>query len=91
MIVAFFLFGIAELTQFMYVYDLELDTGGLSFPKAIQQLFVGIYFLELCLTGLFFLVREADGNGVPCKIQGILMIVLLVLTIVFQALFYHNV
>ena len=75
----------------MYVYDLVTDTGGLSFPKAIQQIFVGVYFLELSLTGLFFLVRKPDGSGVPCKVQAILMIVLLVLTIVFQTLFYHNV
>lgn len=75
----------------MYVYDLETDTGGLSFPTAVQQMFVGVYFLELCLTGLFFLVRNADGNGVPCKVQGILMIILLVLTILFQALVYHSV
>lgn len=85
------LFGIAELTNYMYVYDIVTDTGGLSFPKAIQQMFVGVYFLELSLTGLFFLVRKQDGTGVPCKVQGILMIVLIILTAAFQILFHHNV
>lgn len=75
----------------MYVFDYTTDTGGLSFPIAIQQLFVGVYFLELCLTGLFFLVRREDGSGVPCQAQGILMVVLIILTIIFQVLFYHNV
>ncbi|CCG84511.1 protein of unknown function [Taphrina deformans PYCC 5710] len=89
-ILAFMLFGIAQITSFMYVYDIVTDTGGLSFPKAIQQIFVGVYFLELSLTGLFFLVRHEDGTGVPCKVQAILTIVLLVLTIVFQTLFYKN-
>lgn len=91
MIIAFFLFGIAKLNNFMYVYDPITDTGGMSFPKAIQQLFVGVYFLELCLTGLFFLVRHPDGSGVPCKVQAIFMIVLIILTAIFQFLFYHNV
>lgn len=75
----------------MYVYNFVTDTGGAAFPKAIQHIFVGVYFLELCLTGLFFLVRNADGSGVPCKVQGILMIVLIILTIAFQLLFHHNV
>ena len=75
----------------MFVYDFVTDTGGLAFPKAIQQIFVGVYFLELCLTGLFFLVRNVDGTGVPCKIQGIFMVVLIILTIAFQVLFHRNV
>lgn len=91
MVVAFVLFGLAEVNNYMYVFDYTTDTGGLSFPIAIQQLFVGVYFLELCLTGLFFLVRGEDGSGVPCQAQGILMVVLLILTIIFQVLFYHNV
>lgn len=85
------LFGVAEIHNFSFVFDLVIDTGGLSFPKAIQQIFCGVYFLELSLTGLFFLVRNADDSGVPCKVQGILMVVLIVLTILFQALLYHEV
>ena len=82
---------IAHLYNFMFVFDFVTDTGGLAFPKAIQQTFVGVYFLELCLTGLFFLVRNPDGNGVPCKGQGILMVVLIVLTMTFQILAHRNV
>ncbi|ORY87096.1 hypothetical protein BCR37DRAFT_376481 [Protomyces lactucae-debilis] len=89
-IVAFILFAISNCYNFYYVYDFATDTGGLSYPTALMQLFTGVYFLELCLTGLFFLVRNADGSGVPCKIQGILMVVLLVLTIVFQVMVYRT-
>ena len=41
--------------------------------------------MELCLVGLFFLVRDAGGN-VACKGQGICMVVVLVLTIGYQIL-----
>lgn len=67
----------------------RFDTGGLLFPTAINQLFTGLYFLELCLIGLFFLVKDVqpDGkpsNNTPCKVQGILMIVVLILTAIYQ-------
>lgn len=46
--------------------------------------------MELCLVGLFFLVRDSDelGNsvGTPCKGQAIIMIVVFLLTIVYQYL-----
>ena len=88
---AFFLFSIAHLYNYLYVFDFTTDTGGLAFPKAIQQMYVGVYFLELCLTGLFFLVRNENGEGVPCKGQAIAMIVLILLTITFQIIFHRNV
>ncbi|KAL8702043.1 MAG: hypothetical protein Q9224_000213 [Gallowayella concinna] len=58
---------------------------------AINQLFTGLYVMELCLVGLFFLVRDADEKGnqlatTPCKGQAIIMIVVLILTIVYQFL-----
>ena len=67
----------------------RFDTGGLLFPKAINQLFTGLYVMELCLIGLFFLVRNVnektgDAEGSPCKGQAIIMIVVLVLTICYQ-------
>lgn len=47
--------------------------------------------MELCLIGLFFLVRNVDPRdgasvGTPCKIQAIIMIVVLILTIMYQIL-----
>lgn len=46
--------------------------------------------MELCLIGLFVLVRDADGwgrpVGTPCKGQAIVMIVVMVLTVLYQLL-----
>lgn len=87
-IVTFGLFWIVYRYNTLYVTKFRLDTGGLLFPKAVNQLFTGLYVMELCLIGLFFLVRDVDqyGNavGTPCKGQAIVMIVVLIGTIIFQ-------
>lgn len=58
----------------------QMDTGGLFFPKAIGQLFIGLYIQEICLAALFFFAR--DGNGkVSALPQGILMIILIFITV----------
>lgn len=76
-ITTFSLFYFTYLHNFLYVYEFTTDTGGLSFPKAIYQTMTGIYFAEICLIGLFFITSGA-------RPQGIVMIVVLVLTIIFQ-------
>jgi hypothetical protein len=63
--------------------DSDLDTSGLFYPTAIRQLFTGIYFMELCLAGLFFLVRDADDRA-TCTAQGIIMVVVTALTALFH-------
>ena len=44
--------------------------------------------MELCLIGLFFLVKNASSDGTaygtPCKVQGIIMIMVLILTFLYQ-------
>ncbi|KAH8674390.1 hypothetical protein BGZ60DRAFT_403801 [Tricladium varicosporioides] len=66
--------------------ELDVGTNGLFYPTAIRQLFTGIYFMELCLSGLFFLVRDAN-NRATCTAQAIIMIVVTALT----ALFHHTI
>ena len=87
-IITFGLFWVVYRYNTLYVTKFRFDTGGLLFPKAINQLFTGLYVLELCLIGLFFLVRDADerGNavGTPCQAQAIIMIIVLSLTIIYQ-------
>jgi hypothetical protein len=78
-IITFGLFWFVYRYNTLYVTRFRLDTGGLFFPKAINQLFTGIYVMELCLIGLFFLERDSNGV-VACKGQGICMIVVLILT-----------
>ncbi|KAI4103983.1 MAG: hypothetical protein L6R37_003545 [Teloschistes peruensis] len=89
-IVTFSLFWLVYRYNTLYVTKFRFDTGGLLFPKAINQLFTGLYVMELCLIGLFFLVRDADADGnsigTPCKAQAIIMIVVLILTVIYQFL-----
>ncbi|KAK0639756.1 hypothetical protein B0T16DRAFT_423705 [Cercophora newfieldiana] len=39
----------------IYVYDSDLDTLGLFYPRALMQLMFGLYVAEICLIGLFAL------------------------------------
>jgi hypothetical protein len=65
----------------------DIGTGGIFYPTAIRQLFTGIYFMELCLAGLFFLVRDAENKAL-CTTQGIIMAVAIALTVLFHVLLY---
>lgn len=88
-IITFALFWIVYRYQVLYVFKSTLDTGGLMFPKAVNQLFVGVYFLELALIGLFFVVKDTDDK-LACIPQAIIMIVMAFFTIIFQIMFNHN-
>ncbi|KAF2502267.1 DUF221-domain-containing protein [Lophium mytilinum] len=83
MILTFALFWFTYRYQMIYVSFAAAETNGLIFPQAINQLFTGLYFMELCLIGLFFLVR-GPGNKVACAPHAIIMIVALVATVGFQ-------
>lgn len=89
-IVTFSLFWLVYRYNTLYVTKFRFDTGGLLYPKAINQLFTGLYVMELCLIGLFFLVRDADSEGravgTPCKGQAIVMVAVLFCTIIYQIL-----
>ncbi|KFY32477.1 hypothetical protein V493_00157 [Pseudogymnoascus sp. VKM F-4281 (FW-2241)] len=65
--------------------DQDLGVGGIFFPTAVRQLLTGIYFMELCLAGLFFLVRDAKENA-ACRAHGIIMIIV----VGFTALFHYD-
>ncbi|KAF2805149.1 DUF221-domain-containing protein [Mytilinidion resinicola] len=84
MIITFSLFWFVIKNNILYVIRTgNVDGGGLFFPSAINQLFTGLYFMEICLIGLFFLVRNRKGN-LACEAQGIIMAVVLVFTIFYQ-------
>lgn len=84
-VITFGLFWFVYRYNTLYVTKFRFDTGGLLFPRAINQLFTGLYVMELCLIGLFFLVRDDEGQ-VACKGQGICMIVAFTLTVLYQFL-----
>ena len=83
-IITFSLFWLVYRYNTLYVTKFRFDTGGLLYPTAINQLFTGLYVMELCLIGLFFLVRDTDDSGhavgTPCKGQAIIMIICLIFT-----------
>ncbi|KAI9799104.1 MAG: hypothetical protein M1825_004871 [Sarcosagium campestre] len=84
-IITFSLFWVVYRYNTLYVTRFRFDTKGLLFPRAINQLFTGLYVMELALIGLFFLVRDSDGKA-ACSPQAIIMIVVAILTIIFQYL-----
>lgn len=84
MLITFGLFWVVIKNNLLYVVRTgNVDGGGLFFPDAINQTFTGIYFMEVCLLGLFFLVRDAQ-NRVACGAQGIIIAVAIACTIVYQ-------
>lgn len=60
----------------IFVSETEIDTHGLIYPRALKQLFAGLYMAEVCLIGLFA-VSKALG-------QLALIIILLVFTILYH-------
>ncbi|TKA63291.1 hypothetical protein B0A49_11104 [Cryomyces minteri] len=82
-IITFALFWVAYRYNTLYVNKFVNDTGGLLFPKAVNQLFTGLYVMELCLIGLFSLVRDVNNKPTAIPQAGIMGAVL-GLTIIFQ-------
>jgi hypothetical protein len=90
MLITFSIFWVVIKNNLLYcVRTGTVDGGGLFFPHAINQLFTGLYFMEFCLIGLFFLVRDTQGK-VACEAQGIIMAMALVLTILYQIWLIHH-
>lgn len=84
-IITFGLFLTVQQYNVLTVSRSDTDTGGLIYPKAIKQLFTGLYVMELYLVGLFLLIRDAQ-NKPACVGQAIIMTAVFFLTIVYQLL-----
>ncbi|KAL1836118.1 hypothetical protein VTJ49DRAFT_5553 [Mycothermus thermophilus] len=74
--VAMFLFYFAWRYNVFFVTDTQVDTRGLIYPKAIKQLFTGLYLAEVCMIGLF------GASVAPGPL--VLMIIFLVFTVLFH-------
>lgn len=70
------LFYFAWRYNVLFVTDTGIDTRGLIYPRAVKQLFTGIYLSELCLIGLF-------GASVAIG-PLVLMVVFTVFTVLFH-------
>ncbi|KAK6519792.1 hypothetical protein TWF506_000086 [Arthrobotrys conoides] len=85
----FGLFWLVYRYNLLYVMDYQVDSGGLYFPKAINHLYMGLYIMEICMTGLFLLVRD-EHDEIYCLPHAIIMLVMFFLTIIFQRVMYTN-
>ncbi|RDL30692.1 uncharacterized protein BP5553_10037 [Venustampulla echinocandica] len=70
------LFYIAFRYNILFVTDCQIDTKGLIYPRALQQLLTGVYIAEICLIGLFG-ISGAIGPLV-------LMVIFLVFTVLYH-------
>ncbi|KAI1083491.1 DUF221-domain-containing protein [Whalleya microplaca] len=84
-IITFSLLWMANRYSMLFVNRLTIDTGGVLYPLAINQTFTGLYVMEICLIGLFFLVQDENGE-VACTSQAIIMIIATFLTVLYQFL-----
>ncbi|KAI5812975.1 hypothetical protein BZA77DRAFT_132348 [Pyronema omphalodes] len=75
--VAFGLLYFAYRYNFLFVYNVNINTNGMLYPRALYQSLVGVYIGQVCLLGLFA-VSKAPG---PTILQAIF----LVITILFQS------
>ncbi len=81
--ITFGLFWVVFRYNLLYVTVSRPNTRGLLYPTALNQLFTGVYVLELCMIGLFFLVRD-NHNRATCVGQAVIMIIATAMTLVFQ-------
>ncbi|KAL1842059.1 hypothetical protein VTJ49DRAFT_6129 [Mycothermus thermophilus] len=82
-IITWSMLWVAHRHNMLYVTRFRTDTGGVLYPRAINQTFVGLYVMELLLIGLFFLAEDEKG-GRACFWQGIIMIVAFIATVIYQ-------
>ncbi|KAL3476478.1 hypothetical protein BJX99DRAFT_140753 [Aspergillus californicus] len=59
--------------NFLFVYDVRIDTKGLVYPRALQHLLTGIYLANICMIGLFA-IKSAIGPLIIMVIFTILFI-----------------
>ncbi|KAH6610063.1 hypothetical protein Trco_000083 [Trichoderma cornu-damae] len=64
--------GLVWKYNLIYVFDTTTDSKGLFYPRALQQLIIGLYLAEICLVGLLILNHAFGPMG--------LVIALLILT-----------
>ena len=74
--IGLFLIYLAYRYNLLYVYNCDIDTKGLVYPRALQQTTTGVYLSLICLIGLFG-IKGAAGP-----------IVLTVIFLVFVILFH---
>lgn len=88
-IITFSLLWFAHRYNMIYVTRFRNDTGGVLYPRAINQTFTGLYVMELCLIGLFILAENENGTNV-CFPHAVVMFIALILTALYQILLNNS-
>ncbi|CUM62945.1 uncharacterized protein PRCAT00000505001 [Priceomyces carsonii] len=96
-LITIFIIFILSLVLLYYKYALKYiynhvnvsETQGRLYPVALLHLYTGIYCLECCLIGIFFLLKNELGSC-PMKIQGWFMICVLLATIFSHIAIYNR-
>ncbi|KAL8298528.1 hypothetical protein RB597_006685 [Gaeumannomyces tritici] len=84
-VITFSLLWLAHRHNMVYVNRFKTDTGGVLFPTAVNQLFTGLYVMELALIGLFFLQEGPGPERARVNFrQGVIMVVVLICTAFYQ-------
>ncbi|GIZ41550.1 hypothetical protein CKM354_000485000 [Cercospora kikuchii] len=79
--IGLFLFYFAYRYNLMFVSNVQVETKGLVYPRALGHLFVGLYVAEVCLIGLFAI---ATGQSIGALGPLILMIIMLIFTALYH-------
>lgn len=89
-LVSFLMFHLAWKFLLVQVFDQpeESETGGVYFPMAINNLFVGLYIEHVCLAALFFL--RIPDEGVAALVKAIMMLVLVAITAAAHLFIKHS-
>ncbi|KAG7665999.1 SPO75 [[Candida] subhashii] len=75
--------------KYVYSHINESETTGRLYPIALLHLYTGIYCLECCLIGVFFLSKDKKGSY-PMRTHGWIMTGILFLTIFTNTLIYNR-
>lgn len=66
--------------KYIYSYVNVSESYGRFYPVALFNLYTGIYCLEMCMVGIFFSLRNPQGECTT-KVEGVLMSIIMVLTL----------
>jgi len=77
--------------KYVFTHINKSETHGKLYPTALFQLYTGIYCLESCLIGIFFMLKSDLDNDVnTLQIEAWIMCLVLVLTIFCHIAIYNR-
>lgn len=96
-LISIFMIVILALILLCYKYSLHYiydhlnpsETYGRLYPKALYQLYTGIYCLEFCLIGVCFSQRDETGLC-PMKFQGLTLVAVFFMTVIGNVYVYNR-